>query len=241
MSAPVAISAGNYVGSASTTIADITTETVAANSTLIAIIFWYGAGSLTSVTGGDLEWSVQVTSGGTAHRIAIVTAQAPDGLIVGTSVTATLSGFQDARGIRLVAYDALTSSGGVDSQPSTNTSDWAGTVTTSATGILVGAAWYDYNPGNLVPMIGSAEVYQWRTVDGSVSHLVYANTVGASSYTVGGSGGTNGRTSATLALQSVSSSVAEGQFVLWDGTSEVPVTPVLWDGTDEVVLSNELT
>lgn len=204
MPAPVVISPAAYVSPAATTIAATTDTGVAAGETVVAVVAWYGSGTLDSLSGGGLDWTVHVTSGGTAHRIAIASAHAPAGMASGTTVTATLSASRDARSIRLVSVAdvaAVSPIEGTDSQPSTNTPSWVGTITTSGPAVLIGAPWYDFYSAGLTVTSGTkVSGYEWVTSENSTLGLAYLDAPSAGSYTVSGTGGNNGRTSATIAL-----------------------------------------
>lgn len=204
MSAPVVISPGSYVSPAAATIAVATSAPVVAGDTVVAVVAWYGSGTLDSLSGGGLTWTVHVTSGGTAHRIAIASAHAPAGLASGTTITATLSASRDARSIRLVSVADVAATSplaGTDSQPSTNTPSWAGTISVSEPAVLIGAPWFDfYTTGLSVTSGTAAPGYEWTTSENSTLGLAYLDAESAGSYTVSGTGGSNGRTSATVAL-----------------------------------------
>lgn len=204
MPAPVVISPSSYVSPAAATIAVATDTSVAAGDTVVAVVAWYGSGTLNGLSGGGLTWTVHVTSGGTAHRIALASAHAPTGLASGTTVTATLSASRDARSIRLVSVAdvaATDPADGTDSQPSTNTPAWAGTVSPSGPAVVLSAPWYDFYSAGLTATAGAlVPGYEWVTAENSTLGLAYLDAEDAGTYTVSGTGGNNGRTSATVAL-----------------------------------------
>lgn len=206
MVSPAAISAGTYGSSGATTVAEATTSAVTTGNKVIAFVFWFGAASLSSVSGGGLTWTVHVTSTGTAHRVAIASADAPSGLASGTTITANFSTFADARGIRLVQCDGLvTNAGGaVDgtgSNPSASTTtNWSVSLTTTtANDVVFGCDWADFYTAGMTATSPATEIYDWTTSDGSESHAVWKVATASGANTIAGSF-TGARTNAAAAV-----------------------------------------
>jgi hypothetical protein len=100
------------------TIAFTTTSPVASGGFIVLSVGWFdGTATLSSVAGGGLTWTIdfQGKAGVTSDRVALVSAQAPAGLVSGTTITATFSAATPvAREIGGTSFTGVATSSPVD-------------------------------------------------------------------------------------------------------------------------------
>lgn len=130
---------------ASTSLAHSTGATVAAGATIHLLVGWFHAtGTLTSVTGGSLTWTIDKQIKNGSVGIALVSAYAAGGVASGTSLTANYSASSQNRGVSGWSFTGIATSSPVDTSASATGSSTAWTggtcTTTAADTVVVGVA-----------------------------------------------------------------------------------------------------
>lgn len=176
---------------AGTTKAVTTSASVPSGGKIILNVMWFSAtGTLSSVSGGSLTWTVdkQQQSGATSYRTGIASADAPAGLASSTTITATFSASADTSGLQCyyitgadtVAPDTTGGAGG-------NSGTAAATLTTgNANDFIASSMWVDFLATDITPSSGFTEVYDVVHTDGEKMECSYQVVAATSTYTVGG-------------------------------------------------------
>jgi hypothetical protein len=130
--------------SAGTTVVLTTTAAVASNGFITGFVTWYdgvgGAQTLSTVAGGSLTWAFIQFKAASGANVAIVYAQAPSGLPITTTVTATFSASVPAgRSIALSSWTGVKTASPVDGTPPAGTTSSTTAWTTNAMNVQAGS------------------------------------------------------------------------------------------------------
>jgi hypothetical protein len=141
-----------------------TGNAVASGGFITLLVGWFGAGSLSSVTGGSLTWSIDKTIANGSVHIALVSAQAAAGLASATVLTANYSASVTSRAVAGCSFTGIVSSAALDATasatPAAGTAwNCGGVITTNANDVVVGVVMGDAGAGTTsTPAGGWTEV-----------------------------------------------------------------------------------
>jgi hypothetical protein len=134
---------GQFAENASASTIKLTTSAAAASNTRVFVfVDWYsGSGTLSSLSGGGLSWSVDVQAkDGTGYHTAIASASAAAGLASSTVLTATFSGSVTPGLIAAASFTGIASTSPLDVKATNlqgGVAAWTGSVTTTNANDLV--------------------------------------------------------------------------------------------------------
>jgi hypothetical protein len=123
---------------------------VSGSRVFVFVDWWSGSGTLASLSGGGLSWSVDVQAKDTtSYHTAIVSASAPNGLASNTVLTATFSQNVTTGLIAAASFTGIASSSPLDVQASNlqgGVAAWTASVqTTNANDLVLGWSGIDKN------------------------------------------------------------------------------------------------
>lgn len=213
--------AGTAVNDASaTTIAVVTTATVAAGALIVASLGWWLASAATvTVAGGSLTWAtaVQGKNASGEQQAGIAYALAPSGLASGATITATYSAAVNGRQIGVSSFTGVDSGTPLGNTGAINAGNlvaaWAtASVAISAGSVLVGVSHLDPN-GTSTITAPSIEALDWTDGANTAATMGYRIEASAASYTVAGAWSISSSRNATVGAEFKAAAAGGGTTV----------------------------
>jgi hypothetical protein len=174
----------------SSTMTMTTTAPAAAHTRVFAFVTWNATGTITSVSGGGLTWTVDRQAQDSAdNHGAIVSADAPAGLASGTVITATFSGLVGHGLIAAASFSGISPTSppdGTNSSTQSGVATWSASVTTANANDLV-IAWSAIDadttstptaPSVEIHDFGDIDLYAWGTSAYRIASAAGTTTVG---------------------------------------------------------------
>ena len=169
-----------------------TTATIASGALVVVVAGGYqGSSTLSSVSGGGLTWTVDVTdNAATSPFLGIASAFAPSGLASGTTITATFNQSVQVRTIGIASILGVDTGDKVGVTRGTTvwnigTQAWTtGNATIEAGSILIGASWNESISTGSTP--GETELHDTSHANGFGQVAAYRIESSAGSYAVTG-------------------------------------------------------
>lgn len=156
-----------------------TSAAAAAGSKIILAMGWY-SGTLSSVSGGGLTWTILKSVANGNNTSAVIVADAPSGLASGTTITASLTGTPQATQMAAASFTGLATGTGTDGTASATdaTAAWSSgslaSPTTNANDLLIGVSKQGTGSDNTdTPGTGYTELYDFGDGTGDTTTLEY--------------------------------------------------------------------
>jgi hypothetical protein len=175
---------------ANTTMTLTTSAAAAAPSRVVLYLVWNnGSGTLSSVTGGGLTWTIdRQVKDGTNYWVGIASADAPFGLATNQVITARFSRSVAHGLIAAASFTGVAPGAAVDASASTTQDGvigWsAGVTTTNPTDLVVGWSTIDANatsvptaPNLEIHDFGNSTFFSWATSTYRIEATAGAKTV----------------------------------------------------------------
>lgn len=179
-------------GPSAASLALTTTGAAAAGSRIFVVVEWYGAQTLTSVTGGGLTWTVDKTATDGTVNIGLASAVAAAGLASSSTITANFSAATGLGNIAAVSFTGLGSAAPEVTSSATHMgTTWnAGSLVTTSAKLVLGFC-TDFANGSAgiqtAPATDFTELVDFGEAgQPSATYGVYRIVSAAASYTPGG-------------------------------------------------------
>jgi hypothetical protein len=225
------------VNSSGSTLKLTTSAAAVSGSRVFAFVDWWsGSGTLTSLSGGGLAWSVDAqTKDGTGYHTAIASASAPNGLTASTVLTATFSRKVTTGLIAGASFTGIAPSGPLDAHASNlqgGVANWTGSVvTTNASDLVLGWSGIDKNTTNTATPpnaelfdFGNSTFGEHATAEYQIAGTSGAMTVNGTWASASGATANSTVVVAYMSSSAVGQSLAASAAALLSPTSQVQAT-----------------